>query len=147
MGQVLRFPAPSAALDRIVARDRAENIAAERAQAVKAARDRAENIAAERAQAVKAARAVLRSPETFPDTILRDACAALQVWGDATDYMTADAMIFALNRRDRMRAHEEARRAVETPAEVAAMHAHRWLAIIGGGALIAALMLAGTGWL
>lgn len=79
---VIRLPVPEAAFDRIVARDREANIAAERVQAV------------------KTARAVLRAPEAFTDAILRDACAALQAWGDATDYCQADAMIFALNKRE-----------------------------------------------
>lgn len=133
MGQLLRFPVIPAAIDRIVERDRAENITAERLQAV------------------KTARAVLRSPEVFSDAILRDACAALQTWGDGTDCLTADAMIFAINKRERERAHEAARLAVETPASVMAQFRLRDVLagavafVIYGWALIASVMWMG-GW-
>ena len=126
---VIRLPVPEAAFDRIVARDREANIAAERVQAV------------------KTARAVLRAPEAFTDAILRDACAALQAWGDATDYLQADAMIFALNKRERDRAHEAAKAAAETPADVARRFAHRWPEIVSWGAFVAVAMLSATGWL
>ncbi len=109
---VIRLPVPEAAFDRIVARDREANIAAERVQAV------------------KTARAVLRAPEAFTDAILRDACAALQAWGDATDYLQADAMIFALNKRERDQAHEAARR--ETSASIALRHLPKWPALLAG---------------
>ena len=71
-------------------------------------RQRAANISEERAEAVEDARAVLKSPKRHSDQILRDACAVLQAWGDGHDYLTADAMIVALNRRERLRAHNAA---------------------------------------
>lgn len=122
---VIRLPVPEAAFDRIVARDREANIAAERVQAV------------------KTARAVLRAPEAFTDAILRDACAALQAWGDATDYCQADAMIFALNKRE-----WQARNCPrpETSADVARRFAHRWPEIVSWGAFVAVALLWATGW-
>jgi len=111
------------------------------------AHQRNANIAAERADWVRIARQVLRSPKYYTDQELRDACATLQAWGDATDYLQADAMIFALNKRERDRAHEAAKAAAETPADVARRFAHRWPEIVAGGAVLAVLMLAGTGWL
>lgn len=52
-------------------------------------------------QQVQNARAALRSPDLYSDDELRDFCATLQSrWGDATDYCQADAMIFALNKRE-----------------------------------------------
>lgn len=111
------------------------------------AHQRNANIAAERADWVRIARQVLRSPKYYTDQELRDACATLQAWGDATDYLQADAMIFALNKRERDRAHGAAKAAAETPADVARRFAHRWPEIVAGGAALAVLMLAGTGWL
>ena len=111
------------------------------------AHQRNANIAAERDDWVRIARQVLRSPKYCTDQELRDACATLQAWGDATDYLQADAMIFALNKRERDRAHEAAKAAAETPADVARRFARRWPEIVSWGAVLAVLMLAGTGWL
>jgi len=109
------------------------------------AHQRNANIAAERADWVRIARQVLRSPKYYTDQELRDACATLQAWGDATDYLQADAMIFALNKRERDRAHEAAKAAAETPADVARRFAHRWPEIVAGGAFVAVAMLWATG--
>jgi len=111
------------------------------------AHQRNANIAAERADWVRIARQVLRSPKYYTDQELRDACATLQAWGDATDYLQADAMIFALNKRERDRAHEAAKAAAETPADVARRFAHRWPEIVSWGAFVAVAMLWATGWL
>ncbi len=111
------------------------------------AHQRNANIAAERADWVRIARQVLRSPKYCTDQELRDACATLQAWGDATDYLQADAMIFALNKRERDRAHEAAKAAAETPADVARRFAHRWPEIVSWGAFVAVAMLWATGWL
>lgn len=98
-------------------------------------------------QQVKNARAGLRSPHLYSDDELRDFCATLQSrWGDATDYCQADAMIFALNKRERQRAHEAARLVVETPARIAMRHARRWPTILAGAVCWAAIMLALAGW-
>ena len=105
------------------------------------------NIEADRAEWVAIARKALRLAEHQSDAILRDACAVLQAWGDATDYLQADAMILTLNRKERERAHEAAKAAAETPADVARRFAHRWPEIVAGGAFVAVALLAGTGWL
>ena len=82
-------------------------------------------------QQVQNARAALRSPDLYSDDELRDFCATLQSrWGDATDYCQADAMIFALNKRERDRAHEAARQ--ETSARIALRHLPRWPALLAG---------------
>lgn len=91
----------------------------------------AERDADDRAEWVRKARATLRHPEHMPAQILRDACAVLQAWGDGTDWLEADAMLFALNKRERMRAHDAAR---ETSARIAMRHLRRWPEIVIGGA-------------
>ena len=111
------------------------------------AHQRNANIAAERADWVRIARQVLRSPKYCTDQELRDACATLQAWGDGSDYLTADAMILTLNRKDRERAHEAAKAAAETPADVARRFAHRWPEIVSWGAVLAVALLWATGWL
>ena len=88
------------------------------------------NIEADRAEWVAIARKALRLAEYQSATVLRDACAVLQAWGDATDYLQADAMIFALNKRERDRAHEAARQ--ETSARIALRHLPRWPAVLAG---------------
>lgn len=129
MGQLVRLPLDVTVFDRLNAHQRNANIAAERADWVRIARQ------------------VLRSPKYYTDQELRDACATLQAWGDATDYLQADAMIFALNKRERDRAHEAAKAAAETPADVARRFAHRWPEIVSWGAFVAVAMLWATGWL
>lgn len=126
MGQLLRLPIDEAAFTRLIQHERAANIAAERAVAV------------------QNARAILRSPKGYPDVILRDACAVLTAWGDGHDHLTADAMIFAMNRREQLRLNEAKQL---TSVRVAMQHRDRWPAIAGWGLLIAVAMLAGTGWL
>ena len=77
-------------------------------------------------QQVRNARAALRSPDLYSDDELRDFCATLQSrWGDASDYCQADAMIYTLNQRERMRRHAVAQEAVETSAQIAARYMPR----------------------
>ena len=82
------------------------------------------NIEADRAEWVAIARKALRLAEYQSDAVLRDACAVLQAWGDATDYLQADAMIFALNKREREQAHAKAREAFQPQ--------HRWQDVLAG---------------
>lgn len=56
---------------------------------------------ARRQEIVATARAVLRGAARHSDAILTEACAALQTWGDATDWLQADAMLLALRQRER----------------------------------------------
>lgn len=114
------LPNITEACSRITARARAEHIAEEQQLAA---------VNAERAEWVSKARATLRHPEHMPAQVLRDACAVLQAWGGAADWLEADAMIFALNKRERMQAHDEAR---ETAARIAMRHLHRWPEIVLG---------------
>ena len=103
-------------------------------------RAKAENIAAERAEAVRIARAMMVSPSYYSDDEMRDACVALQAWGDATDYCTADAMIFAINKRE-----WQARNCPRPEPETGiSEHAKQMAALILGGLLAVALA---TGWL
>ena len=88
------------------------------------------NIEADRAEWVAIARKALRLAEHQSDAVLRDACATLQAWGDGSDYLQADAMIFALNKRERDRAHEAARQ--ETSARIALRHLPQWPALLAG---------------
>ena len=75
----------------------------------------------------------------------------LQAWGDGQDYLTADAMIFAMNRRERLRAHnaalEAARRAEveETPVRIAMQHVPK-IAALARGVLLAAIAAAAFSW-
>lgn len=123
MGQLLRFPADAGIFDRLTEQQRLANIAAEQADAV------------------RIARAVLRAPERYTDDNLRDACMALQRWGDGFDHLTADAMIDAINRRDQIARN----RAKQTPAQIA--REHNWPAILAYGAVGAVILLSLTGWL
>lgn len=106
MGQLIRLPLDTTVFDRLNAHQRNANIAAERADWVRIARQ------------------VLRSPKYCTDQELRDACATLQAWGDGSDYLTADAMIFTLNKREREQAHAKAREAFQPQ--------HRWQDVLAG---------------
>lgn len=125
MGQLLPFRATKDAYDRLTEQQRLANIAAEQADAV------------------RIARAVLRAPERYTDDNLRDACIALQRWGDGFDHLTADAMIDAINRREQIARN----RAKQTPAQIAREHRDRWPAILAYGAVGAVILLSLTGWL
>jgi hypothetical protein len=123
MGQLVRFPAAEGSYDRLTEQQRLANIKAEQAEAV------------------KIARAVLRAPERYTEDNLRDACVALRRWGDGFDHLTADAMVYAINRREQIARN----RAKQTPAQIASTL--NWPKIIAYGAVGAAIILAFTGWL
>lgn len=108
------------------------------------ARQRAANIAEERAEALSTARKVLANAERYPAQVVRDASDAAVLWGDGMDQQTAELEIFRLNRRE-WQARNCPRR--ETPADVARSFAHRWPEVLIWGALGALALLAGTGWL
>ena len=98
-------------------------------------------------QQVRNARAALRSPDLYSDDELRDACATLQSrWGDATDYMTADAMIYALNQREQMQRHAVAQEAVETSRDVLMGMRDRWGEILLCAGIGGVVLLKLTGW-
>ena len=122
---VLRFPADEGMFNRLTEQQRLANIKAEQADAV------------------RIARAVLRAPQRYSGDVLRDACAALQAWGDCFDHLTADAMIQALNQREQIARNK----AAQTPKEVAMQHKDHWPEIMIWGAVIAAALLGATGWL
>ena len=89
------------------------------------------------------ARAGLRSPDLYSDDELRDFCATLQSrWGDATDYLTADAMIYAINRREFI-----ARNCPrpETSRDVLMGMRDRWDQIIVWGFVVAVAVWIGLG--
>jgi hypothetical protein len=98
---------------------------------------------------VAVARHILTGPEQHSDQILRDACSVLQTWGDGSDQLLADQMIFALNRKMRMDAAALAQRLRrdETPADVVREHADKWPWIVLAGGGLAVILLAFTGWL
>lgn len=92
------------------------------------------------------ARFALERPDLHTDDELRDACATMKTrWGNATDECLADAMIWKLNERDRLRRHADAKAA--TPADVFMSMQDRWGSIVFWGAVGAVAMLAGTGFL
>ena len=108
------------------------------------ARQRAANIAEERAEALSTARKVLANAERYPAQVVRDASDAAVLWGDGMDQQTAELEIFRLNRRE-WQARNCPRR--ETPADVARSFAHRWPEVLICGAVGAAVLLAVSGWL
>jgi hypothetical protein len=92
------------------------------------------------------ARFALERPDLHTDDELRDACATLKTsHATATDECLADAMIWKLDERDRMRRHADARAA--TSRDVFWGMRERFSDIVFWGALIAVALLAGTGWL
>lgn len=108
-------------------------------------RQRLANLAAERAEAVETARYIIDHPHGYSDDQLRTACGFYMTHGDGgVHYLRADQHIYAINRRE-----WQARNCPrpETPMDVARRFAHRWPEIVAGGAVLAVLMLAGTGWL
>ena len=117
------------------------------------ARQRAANIAEERAEALSTARKVLANAERYPAQVVRDASDAAVLWGDGMDQQTAELEIFRLNRREwqarncprELTAHD--RHLAETPADVARSFAHRWPEVLLGGAFGAVVLLAVTGWI
>jgi len=96
---------------------------------------------ARRIEIVAAARGVLRSAARHDDAILNEACVALQTWGDSTDWLQADAMLLAVRRRARLRAHDAAKIAARKTTIRAALVDCAGLAVIIAAAL--AVYLAG----
>lgn len=105
---IIRLPVASAALDRIVARDREANIAAEHEKAL------------------DEARGAMRFPTYYSDDELRSYCSTLETYGNAMDWQRADQMIHAINRRERVERNRAA--AILKPAP-----RHRWSDAIAGG--------------
>ena len=111
-------------------------------------RQRLAELAAFWAAEVAYARAAIRHEDHYSDDDLRGFCAVLRTrWGDATDYLRAGQVLDAIELRERQRAHEAAKAAAETPADVARRFAHRWPEIVSWGAFVAVAMLSATGWL
>lgn len=112
-------------------------------------RQRAANIAEERAEAIADCKRIIDNPRGYTDAQLREVCGyymsvSLEEGGGGVHYLRADAMIFALNKRE-----WQARNCPrpETSRDVARRFAHRWPEIVSWGALGALALLAGTGWL
>jgi hypothetical protein len=130
MTEPIPLPDMAARHARIVARLKAERATEEGLLAA---------VRAERAEWVRKARATLRHPEHMPAQILRDACAVLQAWGDGTDWLEADAMIFALDKCERIPARDAER---STAAQIAFRHINRLPEIIAWAvALVACVWL------
>ena len=111
-------------------------------------RQRRENIEAEREANLDTARAVLTDADAYSVQDVRNAIILLESRGDGRcDLLLAHQETHRLIRRERLARAEAARLAVETPAEVAAHYAHRWPTLAVGSALVALVLLAGTGWL
>lgn len=90
------------------------------------------------------ARSMLTSPIFYADDELREACAVLQTYGDGHDYLIADAMIQALNRKEFIARNCPPQ---ETPADVLATMRGRVPELLIGAAIGATVLLAMTGWL
>ena len=109
------------------------------------ARAAAENIAAERAQAIADCKRIIDHPRGYSDAQLREVCGFYMTHGNGgVHYLRADQHIYAINRRE-----WQARNCPrpETPADVVRRFAHRWPGVLIWGALGALALLAGTGWL
>ena len=109
------------------------------------ARAAAENIAAERAQAIADCKRIIDHPRGYSDAQLREVCGFYMTHGNGgVHYLRADQHIYAINRRE-----WQARNCPrpETPADVARRFAHRWPEILSWGALGALALLWATGWL
>jgi len=109
------------------------------------ARAAAENIAAERAQAIADCKRIIDHPRGYSDAQLREVCGFYMTHGNGgVHYLRADQHIYAINRRE-----WQARNCPrpETPADVARRFAHRWPEIVSWGAFVAVALLWATGWL
>lgn len=90
------------------------------------------------------ARSMLVSQIFYSDDELREACAVLQTYGDGHDYLIADAMIQALNRKEFIARNCPPQ---ETPADVLMGMRDRVPEILLGAAIGAVVILAWAGWL
>lgn len=112
------------------------------------ARAKAENEAEERRFAVERARKIIRNPKGYTDSQLRTACGFYMTHGDGgPDYLTADAHIYAINRRQ-----QAARNKAKMQATVASWPAERpqrrgkWLAPVALGYLAALAVAVALRW-
>ena len=109
------------------------------------ARAAAENIAAERAQAIADCKRIIDHPRGYSDAQLREVCGFYMTHGNGgVHYLRADQHIYAINRRE-----WQARNCPrpETSRDVVRRFAHRWPEILSWGALGALALLWATGWL
>ena len=109
------------------------------------ARAAAENIAAERAQAIADCKRIIDHPYGYSDDQLRAACGFYMTHGNGgVHYLRADQHIYAINRRE-----WQARNCPrpETSRDVVRRFAHRWPEIVSWGAFVAVALLWATGWL
>ena len=110
-------------------------------------RQRRANIKAEREANLDTARAVLTDADAYSVQDVRAAIILLESRGDGRcDLLLAHQETHRLIRRERLARAEAARLAVETPADVAARHAHRWPALAVGSVLVALALLQASGW-
>ena len=91
MTALLSFPITDATVARLTGRQSARHIAEERAEKLEAARKR------------------MAKPAHLPAEVIVADCAFLAGYGDADDQLTADINMAALDRRERRRAHDEAK--------------------------------------
>ena len=109
------------------------------------ARAAAENIAAERAQAIADCKRIIDHPRGYSDAQLREVCGFYMTHGTGgVHYLRADQHIYAINRRE-----WQARNCPrpETPADVARRFARRWPEVLIWGALGAVVILKVAGWI
>ena len=109
------------------------------------ARAAAENIAAERAQAIADCKRIIDHPRGYSDAQLREVCGFYMTHGNGgVHYLRADQHIYAINRRE-----WQARNCPrpETPADVARRFARRWPEVLIWGALGAVVILKVAGWI
>lgn len=108
------------------------------------ARAAAENIAAERAQAIADCKRIIDDPRGYTDAQLREVCGFYMTHGNGGDhYLRADAHIFAINKREFI-----ARNCPrpKTSMEVAMQHKDRWPEILIYAAIGAVVILKVAGW-
>ena len=100
------------------------------------ARAAAENIAAERAQAIADCKRIIDDPRGYDDAQLREVCGFYMTYGNGGDhYLRADAHIFALNKREFI-----ARNCPRPePEPVISEHAKQLAALVIGGLVAVAL--------
>ena len=92
----------------------------------------------DRGEHVANARAVLRSAEDHDTQTLSDACLVMQAWGDANDWIEADAMMLAIKLGARKRPLPPQSRPCITRAD--------WIAALPGVAALVALFAACLWW-
>ncbi|MBA3912158.1 MAG: hypothetical protein C0524_20325, partial [Rhodobacter sp.] len=102
------------------------------------ARAAAENIAAERAQAIADCKRIIDDPRGYTDAQLREVCGFYMTHGNGGDhYLRADAHIFAINKR------EFIARNCPRPEPVISEPAKQLAALVIGGLVAVALAVWG----